>query len=64
MHTSDIARGRKVAEKIETGMVFVNDITGSAPDLPFGGIGNSGYGRELSEFGITEFVNHKLVHTP
>ncbi len=64
VHTSDIARGRKVAEKIETGMVFVNDITGSAPDLPFGGIGNSGYGRELSEFGITEFVNHKLVHTP
>ncbi|MBB2166579.1 NAD-dependent succinate-semialdehyde dehydrogenase [Gluconacetobacter sp. 1b LMG 1731] len=64
VHTRDIARGRKVAEKIETGMVFVNDITGSAPDLPFGGIGNSGYGRELSEFGITEFVNHKLVHTP
>ncbi|MFW7267079.1 NAD-dependent succinate-semialdehyde dehydrogenase [Gluconacetobacter sp. Hr-1-5] len=64
VHTSDIARGRKVAEKIETGMVFVNDVTGTAPDLPFGGIGNSGYGRELSEFGITEFVNHKLIHTP
>ncbi|GBR09147.1 aldehyde dehydrogenase [Gluconacetobacter liquefaciens] len=64
VHTSDVARGRKVAEKIETGMVFVNDVTGTAPDLPFGGIGNSGYGRELSEFGITEFVNHKLIHTP
>ncbi|MBB2204563.1 NAD-dependent succinate-semialdehyde dehydrogenase [Gluconacetobacter takamatsuzukensis] len=64
VHTRNVARGRKVAEQIETGMVFVNDITGSAPDLPFGGIGNSGYGRELSQFGITEFVNHKLIHTP
>lgn len=64
VHTSNVARGRKVAEKIETGMVFINDVTGTAPDLPFGGIGNSGYGRELSEFGITEFVNHKLIHSP
>ncbi|GBQ89014.1 aldehyde dehydrogenase [Acetobacter nitrogenifigens DSM 23921 = NBRC 105050] len=64
VHTSDIARGKKIAERIETGMVFINDVTGTAPDLPFGGIGNSGYGRELSEFGIEEFVNHKLIRTP
>ncbi|GBQ22266.1 NAD-dependent succinate-semialdehyde dehydrogenase [Gluconacetobacter sacchari] len=64
VHTGNVARGRKVAEKIETGMVFINEVTGTAPDLPFGGVRNSGYGRELSEFGITEFVNHKLIHTP
>lgn len=64
VHTSDVERGRKVAERVETGMVFINGVTGTAPDLPFGGIGNSGYGRELSEFGIEEFVNRKLIHNP
>jgi len=62
VHTRDIERGRRVAAQIETGMVFINNLTGTAPDLPFGGIGNSGYGRELSEFGIEEFINRKLVH--
>jgi succinate-semialdehyde dehydrogenase/glutarate-semialdehyde dehydrogenase len=42
-------------------MVFVNHPTGSTPDLPFGGIKSSGYGRELSGMGIQEFVNKKLV---
>jgi len=64
VHTADVERGRKIAERIETGMVFVNGVTGTAPDLPFGGIGNSGYGRELSEFGIEEFINRKLIHNP
>jgi succinate-semialdehyde dehydrogenase/glutarate-semialdehyde dehydrogenase len=43
-------------------MVFVNHPTWTAPDLPFGGIKHSGYGRELSSLGIQEFVNKKLIH--
>jgi succinate-semialdehyde dehydrogenase/glutarate-semialdehyde dehydrogenase len=59
--TSDIARGKRVASRIETGMVFVNHPTWTAPELPFGGIKNSGYGHELSSQGIQEFINKKLV---
>jgi len=59
--TKDVARGKSVASRIDTGMVFVNHLTDSAPDLPFGGIKNSGYGRELSSMGIQEFVNKKLI---
>jgi len=60
--TADVQRGRRVAEKIETGMVFINQPTKSQAELPFGGIKNSGYGRELSHLGILEFVNKKLIH--
>jgi len=60
--TKDIERGRRVAEQIETGMVFLNQPTKSQAELPFGGIKNSGYGRELSHLGILEFVNKKLVY--
>ena len=59
--TNDIARGKRVASRIDTGMVFINHPTWTTPDLPFGGIKNSGYGRELSRMGIQEFVNKKLV---
>src|SRR5664280_2074803 len=59
--TKDIARGKRVASRIDTGMVFVNHPTWTTPDLPFGGIKDSGYGRELSSMGIQEFVNKKLV---
>ena len=59
--TKDVARGKRVASRIDTGMMFVNHPTWTAPDLPFGGIKNSGYGRELSSMGIQEFVNKKLV---
>ena len=59
--TRDVARGKRVAGRIDTGMVFVNHPTWTTPDLPFGGIKNSGYGRELSSLGIQEFVNKKLV---
>ena len=59
--TADIARGKSVASRVDTGMMFINHPTGSTPDLPFGGIKNSGYGRELSAMGIQEFVNKKLV---
>jgi succinate-semialdehyde dehydrogenase/glutarate-semialdehyde dehydrogenase len=59
--TSDIARGKRVASRVDTGMMFVNHPTWTSEDLPFGGIKNSGYGRELSSMGIQEFVNKKLV---
>ena len=61
--TKDIARGKRVASRIDTGMVFINHPTWTAPDLPFGGVKDSGYGRELSSMGIQEFVNKKLVRT-
>jgi succinate-semialdehyde dehydrogenase/glutarate-semialdehyde dehydrogenase len=59
--TKDIERGKRIARQIETGMVFINRATWTAPDLPFGGVKNSGYGRELSDLGIGEFVNKKLI---
>jgi succinate-semialdehyde dehydrogenase / glutarate-semialdehyde dehydrogenase len=59
--TKDVERGKRVARQIETGMVFINRATWTAPDLPFGGVKNSGYGRELSDLGIGEFVNKKLI---
>jgi len=59
--TKDVARGKRLASRVDTGMMFVNHPTWTTADLPFGGIKNSGYGRELSSLGIQEFVNKKLV---
>ena len=59
--TSSIEKGKEVASKIETGAVFINDMTKSDPRLPFGGVKKSGYGVELSKYGIREFVNMKTV---
>jgi succinate-semialdehyde dehydrogenase/glutarate-semialdehyde dehydrogenase len=61
--TRDEARGRRVASRVETGMMFINNISWSDAELPFGGIKDSGYGRELGNMGIQEFVNKKLVRT-
>jgi succinate-semialdehyde dehydrogenase/glutarate-semialdehyde dehydrogenase len=61
IYTKDVAHGKRVASRIETGMVFINYPSISAPDLPFGGIKRSGYGKELSNLGIEEFINKKLV---
>ncbi|WP_263408569.1 NAD-dependent succinate-semialdehyde dehydrogenase [Terriglobus tenax] len=59
--TQNIDRGRKVAEQISTGMVYINHPTAVKADLPFGGVRRSGYGRELIGLGLKEFVNHKLI---
>ena len=59
--TQDIERGKRVADQIDAGMVFINHPTWTQADLPFGGTKGSGYGRELSELGTDEFVNKKLI---
>src|SRR6202008_466531 len=59
--TRDRMRAERLAARIEVGAVFVNGLVKSDPRLPFGGIKRSGYGRELSEYGIREFVNIKGV---
>jgi succinate-semialdehyde dehydrogenase/glutarate-semialdehyde dehydrogenase len=61
--TKDIAHGKRVASRVDTGMVFINHPTWTAADLPFGGIKHYGCGRELSSLGIQEFVNKKLIQT-
>jgi succinate-semialdehyde dehydrogenase/glutarate-semialdehyde dehydrogenase len=59
--SSDLDKARAVADRIEAGMVWINQPTGSSAELPFGGVKRSGYGRELSELGMFEFANKKLT---
>ncbi len=59
--TADLERGKRIAGQIDSGMVFVNSIVFSDARLPFGGMKRSGYGRELGEYGIREFVDVKCV---
>ena len=61
---SDVEQATEVARQIESGMVYVNGQAETAPDLPFGGVKRSGVGRELGPWGMREFANIKLVHTP
>jgi succinate-semialdehyde dehydrogenase/glutarate-semialdehyde dehydrogenase len=61
--TKDIVRGRHVASRVDTGMMFINNIAWNDAELPFGGVKNSGYGRELGDMGIQQFVNKKLVRS-
>ena len=59
--TRDLERARRLVRRIESGSVFVNAMVVSDPRLPFGGVKRSGYGRELSAYGIHEFVNIQTV---
>ncbi|VEG51111.1 NAD-dependent aldehyde dehydrogenase [Mycolicibacterium aurum] len=59
--TTDPQQAKRVADKIEAGMVFVNAVGAEGAELPFGGVKRSGFGRELGRFGIDEFVNKKLI---
>jgi succinate-semialdehyde dehydrogenase/glutarate-semialdehyde dehydrogenase len=59
--TRDAARGERIAHRLEAGATFVNNLVASDPRLPFGGIKESGYGRELGSYGIKEFVNAKTI---
>lgn len=59
--TTDPEQAKRVADKIEAGMVFVNAVGAEGAELPFGGVKRSGFGRELGRFGIDEFVNKKLI---
>ncbi|MFC4552799.1 MULTISPECIES: NAD-dependent succinate-semialdehyde dehydrogenase [Halorussus] len=59
--TDDLERGDRLAHRVDAGMTMVNQLVKSDPRLPFGGVKDSGYGRELAEIGIQEFVNKKTV---
>ena len=61
--TKDVERGKRVASQVNTGMMFINNMDWADAELPFGGIKDSGYGRELGNMGIQAFVNKKLVRT-
>ena len=59
--TTDADQAARVADRIEAGMVYVNGVLMDQPEIPFGGIKRSGFGRELGRFGMDEFVNKKLI---
>jgi succinate-semialdehyde dehydrogenase/glutarate-semialdehyde dehydrogenase len=60
---SDLQRARSVADRVESGMVWINQPTSTQADLPFGGVKRSGFGRELSQLGMYGFTNRKLIRT-
>jgi succinate-semialdehyde dehydrogenase len=62
--TGDSANAHALARRLETGGVFINGVTASDPRIPIGGVKNSGYGRELSYFGLREFSNAQIVWQP
>ncbi|XAS64304.1 NAD-dependent succinate-semialdehyde dehydrogenase [Micrococcaceae bacterium Sec5.8] len=62
--SADTDKAKEVADRLDTGMVFINSVAETQADLPFGGVKRSGVGRELARFGMNEFVNKKLIRTP
>ena len=63
VYSSDLQRVRSVADRVDSGMVWINQPTSTQADLPFGGVKRSGFGRELSQLGMYGFTNRKLVRT-
>ncbi len=61
VHTQDLERAHRIAAQLQAGMVSINEPSGSAAELPFGGVKRSGIGRELGKYGMEEFINRKLV---
>ena len=61
LYTTDEAQAARVADRIEAGMVYINCVLADGVELPFGGVKNSGWGRELGRLGADEFVNKKLI---
>jgi succinate-semialdehyde dehydrogenase/glutarate-semialdehyde dehydrogenase len=61
--SADVQRAERVAARMDTGMVFINRAGDAGPTLPWGGVKNSGFGRGLSDFGVSEYVNWKLIRT-
>ena len=61
IHSKDIERAKKLASRIQTGMLWINWYTASSPELPFGGVKRSGYGHELADLGFSEFIQKRLV---
>ncbi|MGF1638429.1 MAG: aldehyde dehydrogenase family protein [Cyclobacteriaceae bacterium] len=61
IYTADIEKARQMAARLDCGSVFINDLVKSGAGYPFGGVKNSGYGRELSYFGLHEFTNIQTV---
>jgi succinate-semialdehyde dehydrogenase/glutarate-semialdehyde dehydrogenase len=62
--SADPRKAQDLADRLDTGMVFINSVAVTQADLPFGGVKRSGVGRELGRFGMDEFVNKKLIRTP
>lgn len=62
--STDVGKAKEVAGRLENGMVWINSVTGTQADLPFGGVKRSGVGRELAKYGMDEFVNKKLIRHP
>jgi succinate-semialdehyde dehydrogenase / glutarate-semialdehyde dehydrogenase len=61
--TTDAEQAQRIADQLDVGMVFINGVDADGPELPFGGVKRSGFGRELGRYGIEEFVNKKLIRT-
>ncbi|MFD7297534.1 NAD-dependent succinate-semialdehyde dehydrogenase [Streptomyces sp. NPDC059897] len=59
--SGDVERAKRVADQLDTGMVWINGFAGTQADLPFGGVKRSGIGRELGKYGMAEFANKKLI---
>ena len=61
VHSSDVDAALRVADRLESGMVSINEAPGSSSELPFGGVKRSGFGRELGTYGFDEFCNKRMI---